>query len=86
MTINHKTTDSRLLFCLVVNKTLQKNTVGDDYQHAAIYKWQMEQAKMWNIEYTRWETSANSFNDYYRKTIFNCISDMGFGLTLFKPW
>ncbi len=49
---------------------LQKHTIGRDYQHAAIYQWQSEQATIWGMsEASKWLEYAEIFREtgYYRK-------------------
>ena len=70
----------------------QKNSVGRDFQHAAIYQWQSEQATIWEMsEASKWLEYAEIYSKagYYRKSIYNGIREMGFELWTIKgirPW
>ncbi len=71
---------------------LQKHSIGRDYQHAAIYQWQSEQATIWGMsEASKWHENAEIFRKagYYRKRFYNGIGEMGFELWKLegiRPW
>lgn len=62
-------------------------TIGDDYQHAVIYKWQENQAALWNMDTSHWASHAQSFEQFYSKSLYNyIIDDLGFNHFNYKPW
>ena len=67
----------------------QHHTVTKDAQHAVIYKWQSEQAIVWDMVELgkRWEGHAESFEALYRKTNYKFIEKMGFNQWgKYRPW
>lgn len=67
----------------------QHHTVTKDAQHAVIYKWQSEQANVWDMVELgkRWEGHAESFEALYRKTNYKFIEKMGFNQWgKYRPW
>ncbi len=64
------------------------HTISENFQHKAIYQWQLDLSNMWGIDGSRWATAAENISSYYyRKSLYNyIINEMGFSLLSVRPW
>ena len=80
LTMSHEYIHAGFNYCM-------GHSISENFQHKAIYQWQLDQSNMWGMDGSRWATAVGNISSYYyRKSLYDYITEMGFPLLSIRPW